>query len=792
MYKKIKSLAVPLLLLFSIFSFTPLLHANGRTYEWIFMVYMDGDNDLEAALIDDFEEMAEVGSSDTVLVAVLFDGDSDGDSCRGIVNKDDVFEEWKEENIIDEVDMGDTQTLVDFVDWVVNEQSFNASHYALILSDHGDGWREAIERLRNQLRTRSNELSLEEKENILREIRNLREKLRGREHPWKWVCVDDTNGDALDIEEVREALDTLYNSYGVSIDLVGFDACLMGMLEIAYELKERADVMVASEKTEDLEGWPYDDILGAITPGMTPAQLGEVIVQKYEESPSGSNDTLSAVRLQEEINGEMIDKLSGRTGVGAANDIQTLANAVSTFAETVMNEHNAGNDANWDVIFNAQQRAGWYEDYLSYRDLKGFMEEVVAGAANENIADAAQDVIDAFDNCRIAYHTSLADKANGLSIYFPEWYWGDEWWEEDWGYDELIDPDYDDMNLSFVADTSWDEFLDEYVNAYLVPNHSGTAIYSRTIPIGTTASAYVMVSSPVSPGNPDPLAVLRDDLGDYDKEIWRLFRWNPLLESYQEYPFSGDDVVPGKGYWLISSNAQIIDATGQLAETNAPYVIVLYPGWNQIGTPYNFSIDWDTVWVWWFSSSYDFYLYLIFDATASDNVFTSRTLWKYSNGSYSASSAMSPGEGYWIYNYTGGYVYLTVNPVRSTLSEYYRGSLERILTRIGRSERAGTPPPPPIGIDPESDEESGSSGGGTECFIATASFGSPMAAEVDVLRDFRDKYLLRNPVGSAFVSFYYKCSPPVANFIGKHNFLKVAIRSSLYPIVKSCKLTVED
>jgi hypothetical protein len=58
------------------------------------------------------------------------------------------------------------------------------------------------------------------------------------------------------------------------------------------------------------------------------------------------------------------------------------------------------------------------------------------------------------------------------------------------------------------------------------------------------------------------------------------------------------------------------------------------------------------------------------------------------------------------------------------------------------------------------------------CFIATAAYGTPMAEEIQVLREFRDEYLLTNPVGQGLVGFYYRVSPPIAEFITEHPSLK--------------------
>jgi len=80
--------------------------------------------------------------------------------------------------------------------------------------------------------------------------------------------------------------------------------------------------------------------------------------------------------------------------------------------------------------------------------------------------------------------------------------------------------------------------------------------------------------------------------------------------------------------------------------------------------------------------------------------------------------------------------------------------------------------------------------GGGFCFIATAAYGTPMAEEIEILREFRDGYLLTNPPGQALVDLYYRVSPPIAEFITEHPNLKPIVRAGLLPAVAISTIAV--
>jgi len=71
----------------------------------------------------------------------------------------------------------------------------------------------------------------------------------------------------------------------------------------------------------------------------------------------------------------------------------------------------------------------------------------------------------------------------------------------------------------------------------------------------------------------------------------------------------------------------------------------------------------------------------------------------------------------------------------------------------------------------------------TPCFVATAAYGSPLAAEVGVLRRFRDRHLLAQPLGRPLVDAYYSLGPAAARWIAGHDSVRVAVRVALTPVV---------
>ena len=127
----------------------------------------------------------------------------------------------------------------------------------------------------------------------------------------------------------------------------------------------------------------------------------------------------------------------------------------------------------------------------------------------------------------------------------------------------------------------------------------------------------------------------------------------------------------------------------------------------------------------------------------------------------------------------------TVNPddtvtVQLTSSESHSTTTDATLTIGGISDTFSVTT---ISSSSGGGGEGDGGGGGGGCFIATAAFGSPMAGQVEILRQFRDRYLLTNAPGQKFVDWYYRNGPAAANYIKDKPLIKAAVRMALYPLI---------
>lgn len=242
------------------------LDLNHRTSSWTIMVYLNGDNALESAGIEDFLKMAAVGSSAQVNLVVQFDRS---------VGYDTRYDDWagtkrfyvthgmtpgRANAVMDlgETNMGNPMTLVDFVYWA--KTNYPASNYALVLWNRSSGWYESKGEL-------------------------WQNRVRGEkgEHVFKALSRDDSmGGDYLYEAEFTRAL-----AASGGAQLIALDVCQMGVVEAAVEIKDHGQAMIAFNGTQPTWSWPVDTILAdlAANPSLTPLQLSQGLAARYDKSP---------------------------------------------------------------------------------------------------------------------------------------------------------------------------------------------------------------------------------------------------------------------------------------------------------------------------------------------------------------------------------------------------------------------------------------------------------------------------------------------------------------------------
>jgi hypothetical protein len=156
-----------------------------------------------------------------------------------------------------------------------------------------------------------------------------------------------------------------------------------------------------------------------------------------------------------------------------------------------------------------------------------------------------------------------------------------------------------------------------------------------------------MGGSPFNLLNPDPQTLFEPIFGPLSSGLWRFFRFDPDIQDYREFT-PGDpffDLLPGRGFWLITRNGGTINITGTPNDASVPFDIQLAPGFNQISTPFNFIINW-------------------FDPCFRRPDAISDTLIGVNRGGgYGLRGFLRPAGGYWVFNNASFPVTLSVPPI---------------------------------------------------------------------------------------------------------------------------------
>lgn len=452
--------------------------------EWTILLYMAGDNgatfqskygkyslmaEMTSAGEKDIAEIEQVGTTDQVAVLAQFDtlpskdplakelGTEGGGTYRLEIYKGRTAKE----NIVDilpETNTGDPAELARFIVWGMNRCP--AKRTMLVLWNHGLGWKDddVYQKVRSVSRSvGTGKADRKHNAGMFRSTAHTinRRASRSRSPLTRGILCDDTSMDFLTNQEMSHALrvaefaadeadvSAIFNDkarldqlmgWGNEgalrhLNIIGMDACLMAMIEVQYQVRKFADVMVASQEVEPLRGWPYDTILAdlAAQPAMSPQELSTLIVDRYIESYVDSG------RRQQDITQSAIDL----SRLGEATELlQPLASALAKEYKEDLFLEKAYRDAR-----DKAQRDGYAFEDPEYIDLVSLLGALLSGyrgdaSASKAIEAAArlQDWLKSGNSpiLRNATAGKFDGKAYGISIYVPR---------------DLPSPLYDEMDF---------------------------------------------------------------------------------------------------------------------------------------------------------------------------------------------------------------------------------------------------------------------------------------------------------------------------------------------------------
>ena len=408
--------------------------------QWTVLVYMAGDNNLESFGRGDIAEMKRTGSTDAVNVVVQLDTLRAGKTRRYYLRKGTKIEADVVQSL-GETDTGDPKVAEDFFRWGV--AGYPAKHYLAIFWNHGSGIDEtdvyrALRRgqlkvARKAKRTAEQVPFSRVRVAASRPVRRAlfsttRAAILGRRT--RAIAYDDTSRDFLDNLELGKVVAQVAKAMKQKIDVLGFDACLMNMVEVAYQVRTSTQFVVGSQEVEPGDGWPYDEVIAVLAkkPGLGPRELGRAIVRKYAASYKADSVTQSAVDVGElEPLAREVDQLAGALLHAMADPIELNAIRGAAFAV---------------------QRF----DLKDFVDLVDFCEELQSRSHSEQVKTCAKSAAAAAAEAIVEARAegTGVERAHGLSIYFPS---------------AAPDTTLDYARLDFARKTRWDEFLAKFKNS---------------------------------------------------------------------------------------------------------------------------------------------------------------------------------------------------------------------------------------------------------------------------------------------------------------------------------------
>ena len=391
---------------------------------WVVMYYFAHGGDLDQHGVEKKNRIDSATGNDDFQAYILWDRLDPGDADQVYLMQDGNDDTWTGPDIglPTEFDMGDTVTLVTYVDWVMDRT--DADNYALVLFDHGSGIDPT--------------------------------GFEGKLDPTTLgICWDGAS--YLSVYELGIAMDSIYNMQSRSMDVVHLDACLMQMVEVGYQMSfmnGAVDYIVASENLGWALGSSYeDDYLVGINTSTDPLDLATSIAQAYDSAcdTEGLPHTVSVLAQSEIFN--IVSKLDDLAGalISDFNNVYSELDTIRTHIQKF--------DSNGSYTITDS------DDYLDLKDLAIEVNDRCSSASVRTAASALSNAIGNEVGVFVKYEDHLSGSALGTNYDFSNGTYGlSVFWPDtsDSTYDNYIDTTSSGSRLALCIDTNWDQFLHLY------------------------------------------------------------------------------------------------------------------------------------------------------------------------------------------------------------------------------------------------------------------------------------------------------------------------------------------
>ena len=419
--------------------------------EWTVMFFINGNNDLMPYASYNLGQISSIGTTDEVNMVVemgLANWNEEGSVVsRMLVNKgtpdmpNTVIYDVQENR-----DMGDYRNVVDFAKWAMKK--FPAKRYMLVMENHGGG---------------VDDVTMEES------------------LPNKGISYDHVSRNFIKTSELRQMMSEIGK-----VDVFLMSACLMQMAEVAYEVKDYSDMIIASENTDHGFAFFYKEKLAALTdnPTASTEEISTAFLNAHKKFYASETlfNPLYGLQIPNSTMGHTLSAIKS----SALNDLPAQLNA---WTEAVKNANEP------DSILHAVKnvlRLGPINEQIkyvnTYADLGHFVKLISEKSKDENVKKVSARLLEYITKNLVYAQNGMHktefynfEDSTGIAIkmimmlpmsiieIMPEW------------NDQFL-TQYADFNLS--KDSNWDEFLDWLQKAYLAASADSKTENISALPNG--------------------------------------------------------------------------------------------------------------------------------------------------------------------------------------------------------------------------------------------------------------------------------------------------------------------